>query len=214
MSYIKNQIRKQVKPHYDELKRTAKSVFGIHKSADELVAETKFAHYLLVKRSIQTGQDVYEIFDVEENLVYRIKGTFWLGRHHLNVYRGNEKIGEIRKKLIALPDIDEGHSKRHLCEIYLDGKEVNSVEAFMKSRTQGLKPHKTQEFRIHKHGWTIRYNPDDDSYALQLQKKLIAQLNEATSKKFVIAYNDVEKELDVVLLSIAFFQINNAIMKK
>lgn len=206
MGFIKDNIKKQVKPQWNELKRTTKSVFGIHKSTGELIAESAFPHYLIAKHTVQTGQDHYDICDTSMQLIYSITGTFWLGHHHLIVKKKGERIGAIRKKLIAIPDIIEGQSERHMCLIYQNNNETNCIEAYKES--------KKQIYKIHKHGWKISYCPDNDSYILRHQKKVIAQLNEASNNEYVIGYNDIDKEVDITLLAMSFFQINNAIMNK
>lgn len=206
MGFIEDNIKKRVQPQLDELKRAAKSVFGTHKSTEELVEEGAYVYYLTAEHTIQNGQDNYDIYDTAKNLIYRIKGTFWLGRHHLIVKKGDEKIGEIRKKLVAIPDILEGRTERHMCLVYLNGNEINCVEAYKESQKQ--------KFKIHKHGWKISYNPSNDSYILRHQKNDVAQLSEACDSKFVIGYNDIDKERDIILLAMSFFQINNAIMNK
>lgn len=206
MSYFKDQIKERVKPQFDELTRTAKSVLGYHKSADELVAERNYTHYLVIDHAIQTGQDNYIISDTASNAIYKVKGTAWLGRHRLIVHKENEKIGEIRKKLVVLPDLIDGQTERHMCLVYHNGNEVNCVEAYTESQKQ--------KFKIHKHGWKVSYNPDNDSYVLRQQKNIVAQLNEACNNKYVIGYNDLNKEVEIVMLAIAFFQINNVIMNK
>ncbi|MBR2403323.1 MAG: hypothetical protein IKB01_11270 [Lachnospiraceae bacterium] len=202
--YVKSNFDQYAKESWDELKRVTKSVFGYHKGVEEVIAQAKFSHYLLIKHEIKSGADTFEIFDIEGKQLYNAKGTFWLGRHHVIVYKGNTKIGEIRKKLYVFPDIDDWHKDRHQCDVFLGTQEINCVEAYRKSEKQ--------IFKIK--GWKISYDAKEDAYLLNKNGSQKVQLNEVCRHEYVVGYDDIKQEEELILLLLSFVQINNAIMNR
>lgn len=206
-----DEIKEMYKPQIDDLKKTIRTVLKQHRPVDTIIADGKFQKYMVVKQATKTAlieREIYNIYNHENSLIYLVKGTFLLGKHHLILYKNKEKLGEIKKKIIVLPDIIDGYTKRHRCKVYKSDKEFATVESYVCS--------KLRKYKISKRGWNTSYNSDDDAFDLVKSKSVIAKLyqaysDDARNHKYVIGYNDANDEIDIILLLISLAQIDNAV---
>lgn len=191
---------------------TLRTILKCHRNADDIISEGKFRNYLIVNQVTKHflfEHEKYNICDCDMNIVYQIKGTFWMGKHHLVLYDDEKNpIGEIRKKLIVLPDIISGYYKRHECILRKSGKDIGYVETYVES--------KLRKYKISKRGWSIPYNSADDCYDIIKSKSMIAKFYQAVSPdpinhKYVIGYNSDADLTEIILISISLAQIDNAI---
>lgn len=205
---MKKEIYKECKPQIDELK----SMFApCRQSEEEVISEIikrqEHKYYLVFERSRTENQiiekDIYTVFDEKNQERYQGKGKLPMGKHRIVISKEGTKLGFIKKRLIALPDILEWELKRKKSIVTLsDGEEYNILSYVTKKR---------RHFRMKRKHWKI--TAKDDGYVISYQKNTIAHVYKPftseiyKNKKWLLGYEVPEKEEDLAMLVIAIWNM-------
>lgn len=144
---------------------------------------------LYFRQRLFSWMDDYDIFDVDKNVVFEVKGRFSIG-HRLEIYDKNGmEVGMIQEKVFAfLPKF----------EIYKHSELVGTIQ----KELTFLKDH----FHIDYNNWRVEGDYMDWNYRIYQENKCIASISKelfSFTDMYVMDIVDESYMLDVVLVTLA-----------
>lgn len=198
---IKKEVQNKVTPKLNELMNSISKLFPSEAEViSEIISKEKYNNYYIIEHEyidyMPFESDSYKIYNLNNELLYTIKGHLFFGKHFLYVYQDKKIIGTIKKRFITIPDILEGDSKLRICTI----KNDNGEKYQMRTHVNNQKLH----YKIKRKSWTMHSNNDEDIFSFSYKKTKIAHLYKYGHKKSLLGFNDLDMELDLIMMAVAF----------
>ena len=211
LDYIKDEIETECAPELERVKKSYSELQDIilpmvnknieEERKEEIVNTNEYKHYMFINYEFVylyfTWKDVYKIYDTEQQLKYKIVGKNIFGCHHFKIYKGDKKVGYIKRNLITYFNLEFEYSIKKT-KIQIEGEPDYFIRSYKESGTR--------HYSIKRKYWKITYSKKEDKYSIYYNNRVIAKVSKPlkssahSNKSWVIGYDDLEKEFDIAVL--------------
>ena len=221
---LKKEIKKQFKPLENSFNKLKKSVQELtspiqelispistenlsNKRIDAIIKNTKHNCYYKIEHDFGSGvcsKDNYKIEDLNGNIKYKITSTTLKRFHHLEIYENNEKIGEIKRNLLARIGTNDDFlfEKRYISSVNIEKEEYQLYI---------LKTSKSVSYGIKRKGWGLSYSKEQDVFNIRFNGKTIAKIYKPMSIRnnifWLIGCDDESKEKDILIITTTLWNL-------
>lgn len=170
---------------------------------DDLLQESADNTQFIARINTRDKRTLFDVFDTEGHRVYSVKNTLFVKHDLILLGRQQEKIGTVKKKVVALRSPFAFVSDARDYKIDIDGICVGQVKTHLK----GTK----RQCKITPIGWTVQGDFFESNYTVTYNDTTVARIRKtsATDESYILDFSDPTNEGMVMMIVAALFDVRH-----